>query len=131
MPKYAKPKRGTPHVRRFSHFTPVVSTSIENLSKTGSTKDENSSEDELLLGRMPRGSVSSAGPIFGMNPGAACMQPASRGGSDGSSVATATGSSASRLLPLHGAAAAGGESEATDDDETVSIPSAKYLYVKT
>ena len=77
MPKYAKPHKGTSHVRRFSHFTPVAaavsSTSIENLSKAGSMagragstsgKEENSSEDELLLGHVQqrhRGSISSGG----------------------------------------------------------------------
>ena len=78
MPKYAKPHKGTSHVRRFSHFTPVAaavsSTSIENIAKAsgrascgagGSTsgKEENSSEDELLLGHVQRhrGSISSGG----------------------------------------------------------------------
>ena len=50
MPKYARPATSVT-ARRFSHFTPVVSTSIEALSKTDSNKDDNSSEDECLLGR--------------------------------------------------------------------------------
>lgn len=112
MPKYAKPIKGSgasgARMRRFSHFTPVAvaSTSNENLAKGGSNsgKEENSSEDELLLGRMPRGSISSAGPAFGAS-------------STLTTVGLTSRSMASRLLR--------GESEATDDDDAVSIPSAK------
>lgn len=108
MPKYAKPLKGSGgRMRRFSHFTPVAaSSSIENLAKAGSNsgKEENSSEDELLLGRMPRGSISSAGPAFGAS-------------STLTTVGLTSHSMASRLLR--------GESEATDDDDAVSIPSAK------
>ena len=116
MPKYAKPIKGPgSRVRRFSHFTPVASTSIENLSKTGvsgasalesaSVKDENSSEDELMLGRMPRGSTGSSGPTY------------VTGGSTIIGGPMPTGLRRHRMMR--------GESEATDDDDTASIPSAK------
>ena len=101
MPKYAKP-HSTSTTRRFSHFTPVVSTSIEALTKTDSAKDENSSEDECLLGRRAsRRSVRSVS--------SAMTEPM-------------VGHNTSRFLVRN-------ESEATEDDfeddDTVSIPSAK------
>ena len=101
MPKYAKP-HSTSTKRRFSHFTPVVSTSIEALTNTDSVKDENSSEDECLLGRRSsRRSVRSVSSVM--------TEPM-------------LGHNTSRFLVRT-------ESEATEDDfeddDTVSIPSAK------
>ena len=117
MPKYAKPIRGpggsSSRGRRFSHFTQHhASTSIENISKAGSAgaggetasaKDENSSEDELMLGRLPRGSIGSAGPIY------------VTGGS--TIIGGPIGINRHQLMR--------GESEATDEDDAASIPSAK------
>lgn len=77
MPKFSRrPGHEGPNAgRRFSHYAPLVSCSTDNLAcASGSTsgRDEgNSSEDEGLLasrwrGRQ-RGSISSAGPAFGLS----------------------------------------------------------------
>ena len=70
MPKYAKPHRSGPAgPRRFSHFIPHVSNSIDNIrSGSYSGKEDNSSEDETaLLSATNRSSIGSAGPAYGMH----------------------------------------------------------------
>ena len=92
MPKYAKPTSG-PTPRRFSHFMPLVSNSVDNMpsgSFSGRESGSGSEDETGLLSRPNRSSISSAGPTFGMS---------------------------SRIRRA--------ECEATDDEDHISIPSAK------
>jgi hypothetical protein len=97
MPKYKK-SRGGAASRRFSHYAPLVTSSIGQGGGSNSGKEEGSSDDEGGLrgwrGR-PRGSVSSAGPILG---------PTTIGG---------------------GTLIRAGSEAMTDEDDTLSNPSAK------
>ena len=119
MPKYAKPTGGgTAPQRRFSHFMPIASNSINDMrssgpgSYSGRETDNNSSEDETLMLRN-RSSIGSAG--------------------NRSSIGSAGGLiAASQVTNFSGRSAGAGVgrfsragSQASDDDDRISIPSAK------
>ena len=121
MPKYAKPTGGgTAPQRRFSHFMPIASNSINDMrssgpgSYSGRETDNNFSEDETqTIMLRNRSSIGSAG--------------------NRSSIGSAGGLiAASQVTNFSGRSAASGVgrfsragSQASDDDDRISIPSAK------
>ena len=111
MPKYAKPTGGgTAPQRRFSHFMPIASNSINDMrsgpgSYSGRETDNNSSEDETLMLRN-RSSIGSAGNRSSIGSAGGLIAASQRSGAIG------------RVLSRAG-------SQASDEDDRISIPSAK------
>ena len=121
MPKYAKPTGGTTAPqRRFSHFMPIASNSINDMrssgpgSYSGRETDNNSSEDETIMLRN-RSSIGSAGNRSSIG---------SAGGLIAASQAANFSVSGVRSAAGPGRFSRAG-SQASDDDDRISIPSAK------
>ena len=112
MPKYAKPT-GTAPQRRFSHFMPIASNSINDMrssgpgSYSGRETDNNSSEDETqTIMLRNRSSIGSAGNRSSIGSAGGLIAASQRSGAIG------------RVLSRAG-------SQASDEDDRISIPSAK------
>jgi len=113
MPKYAKPTGGgTAPQRRFSHFMPIASNSINDMrssgpgSYSGRETDNNSSEDETqTIMLRNRSSIGSAGNRSSIGSAGGLIAASQRSGAIG------------RVLSRAG-------SQASDEDDRISIPSA-------